>query len=56
VGNREATLRTYELFAHEVLPAFDSAMPSRVKSYDLHTRNRAGTKAEVVHGWELASY
>jgi limonene 1,2-monooxygenase len=53
-GNREATQRSYELFAREVMPHFDGSIAPRVNSYDWYIERRQAAVDTVGKGREQA--
>jgi limonene 1,2-monooxygenase len=53
-ATREATLRSYELFAREVIPAFDGSQRQRLESFEWTKANRVDFLARQQNAWQRA--
>jgi limonene 1,2-monooxygenase len=54
-GDRESVLRSYELFAREVMPHFDGTIDSRVGSFEWMGSRREASINSLNTGWEQAT-
>jgi limonene 1,2-monooxygenase len=53
-ASREATLRSYELFARHVIPAFDGSQRQRLDSFEWARENLSKSAASQLQAWERA--
>jgi limonene 1,2-monooxygenase len=54
-GDRDATWRSYELFAREVVPHFDGTVDARLVSFDWMRSRREASVASLNTGWAQAT-